>query len=102
MKVDRRWIPNDPGTALYIRPFVFATDASLKVHPATTYKYMVILSPVGAYYKEGLNPVKFMSKKSSFEQVSEALDLLKPAVITELDCWRRKKPQAKGALKCFG
>ncbi len=58
VKVDRRWIPNDPGTALYIRPFVFATDASLKVHPATTYKYMVILSPVGAYYKEGLNPVK--------------------------------------------
>ena len=58
VKIDHRWIPNGVGTALYIRPFVFATDASLKVHPANTYKYMVILSPVGAYYKEGLNPVK--------------------------------------------
>jgi|ASRP01.1.fsa_nt_gi branched-chain amino acid aminotransferase len=58
VKIDRRWIPEGIGTALYIRPFVFATDASLKVHPAKTYKYMVILSPVGAYYTEGLNPVK--------------------------------------------
>ncbi len=58
VKMDQRWIPDGDGTALYIRPFVFATEESLKVHPARTYKYMVILSPVGAYYKEGLNPVK--------------------------------------------
>jgi len=58
VKLDSRWIPQAPGTSLYIRPFVFATDPSLKVYPAHSYKFMVILSPVSAYYKEGLDPVK--------------------------------------------
>ncbi len=58
VKVDQAWIPNKPGTSLYIRPFIIATDAFLGVRPSNTYKFIVILSPVGAYYKEGLNPVK--------------------------------------------
>lgn len=58
VKVDEAWIPNKPGTSLYIRPFIIATDAFLGVRPSNTYKFIVILSPVGAYYKEGLNPVK--------------------------------------------
>ncbi|MBQ4517383.1 MAG: branched-chain amino acid aminotransferase [Clostridia bacterium] len=56
--LDKEWIPVGQGTALYIRPFIFATDPFLGVHPAATYKFIIILSPVGAYYKEGLNPVK--------------------------------------------
>jgi len=56
--LDQSWIPEGKGTALYIRPFIFATDPFLGVHPAATYKFIVILSPVGAYYAEGLNPVK--------------------------------------------
>ncbi len=56
--LDQDWIPEGKGTALYIRPFIFATDPFLGVHPAATYKFIVILSPVGAYYAEGLNPVK--------------------------------------------
>ncbi len=56
--IDKEWIPEGKGTALYIRPFIFATDPFLGVHPAATYKFIIILSPVGAYYKEGLNPVK--------------------------------------------
>jgi branched-chain amino acid aminotransferase len=58
IEVDRDWIPSAPGTSLYVRPFVIATDPYLGVRPASTYKFMVILSPVGAYYKEGLNPTK--------------------------------------------
>jgi len=58
IKVDIDWIPDIPGTSLYIRPFMFATDAFLGVRPSDTYKFMIILSPVGAYYAEGLNPVK--------------------------------------------
>ncbi|HAE61952.1 MAG TPA: branched chain amino acid aminotransferase [Eubacteriaceae bacterium] len=58
IKVDEDWIPSAPGTSLYVRPFVIATDPFLGVRPASTYKFMVILSPVGAYYKEGLNPTK--------------------------------------------
>lgn len=55
---ERDWVPTSPGTSLYIRPFIFSTDVFLGVHPSQTYKYMVILSPVGSYYKEGLDPVK--------------------------------------------
>ncbi len=58
VELDQDWIPGGKGTALYIRPFIFATDPFLGVHPAATYKFIIILSPVGAYYKEGLNPVK--------------------------------------------
>jgi branched-chain amino acid aminotransferase len=58
VKTDEAWIPTKPGTSLYIRPFIIATDPFLGVRPSDTYMFMIILSPVGAYYPEGLNPVK--------------------------------------------
>ena len=58
VKVDADWIPTKPGTSLYIRPFVIATDPFLGVRPSHTYKFIIILSPVGAYYESGLDPVK--------------------------------------------
>lgn len=58
VKVDEAWIPKKEGTSLYIRPFIIATDPYLGVRPSDTYMFMIILSPVGAYYPEGLNPVK--------------------------------------------
>lgn len=58
VKTDSDWIPTQPGTSLYIRPFIIATDPFLGVRPSNTYKFIIILSPVGAYYPEGLNPVK--------------------------------------------
>lgn len=58
VRVDQAWIPTKPGTSLYIRPFVIATDPFLGVRPSNTYKFIIILSPVGPYYPEGLDPVK--------------------------------------------
>ncbi len=58
VKMDEAWIPHKPGTSLYIRPFIIATDPFLGVRPSDTYIFCIILSPVGAYYPEGLNPVK--------------------------------------------
>lgn len=58
VKVEKDWIPTEPGTSLYIRPFIIATDPHLGVRPSNTFQFIVILSPVGAYYKEGINPVK--------------------------------------------
>lgn len=55
--LDADWIPSAPGTSLYIRPFIIATDLVLGVRASLTYKFIVILSPVGAYYPEGLNPI---------------------------------------------
>ena len=57
VKKEASWIPTNPGTSLYIRPFMFAYQPKLGVHAASHYKFMVILSPVGSYYKEGLKPV---------------------------------------------
>ncbi len=57
IKVEKDWIPTLPGTSLYIRPYMFAYQPKLGVHDADHYKFMVILSPVGSYYKEGLKPV---------------------------------------------
>lgn len=58
ISIDREWIPNLEGTSLYIRPFIISTEAHLGVSPSLTYQFIIILSPVGAYYKEGINPVK--------------------------------------------
>ena len=55
--VDRDWIPTEPGTSLYVRPFIIATDEFRGVAPSKTYLFMVILSPSGAYYESGLAPV---------------------------------------------
>ncbi len=56
--LDRDWIPRTPGTSLYLRPAMIATEPHLGVRPAKTYVFFIIVGPVGAYYKEGLNPVK--------------------------------------------
>ena len=58
LNVEKDWVPHQEGTSLYIRPFIIATDPKLGVHPAEHYLFIIILSPVGAYYQEGLNPVK--------------------------------------------
>ena len=55
---EEEWVPSVDGTSLYIRPFIIATDIQLGVHPSHTYKFMIILSPVGSYYPEGIKPVK--------------------------------------------
>lgn len=55
LKVDEQWIPNKPGTSLYIRPFVFAMDDYIGIKPSDTYRFMIITCPVGGYYSE---PVK--------------------------------------------
>ena len=58
IKLDYDWIPDLPGTSLYIRPFTFGNDEALGVHAVHNATFAVILSPVGNYYAEGLNPVK--------------------------------------------
>ena len=61
--LDQDWVPSAPGTALYIRPTVIAMDPFLGVRASNTYRYYVILGPVGAYYAEGFNPVKILVTK---------------------------------------
>lgn len=58
LAVDREWIPAAGGEdALYLRPFMFSTEAGLGVRPADAYRYMLIASPAGAYFPRGVKPV---------------------------------------------
>jgi len=54
---DKQWVPRDCGTSLYIRPTMIGIEPFLGVKPASEYCFYILLSPVGAYYKEGFNPI---------------------------------------------
>lgn len=58
VKTDESWIPTVKDASLYIRPFIIAVDPFIGVRAGNEYLFMIILSPVGAYYPEGLNPVR--------------------------------------------
>ena len=58
VEVDKDWVPHIEGSSLYIRPFVIATDVGMGVHASHKYTFCVICSPSGAYYAEGIDPVR--------------------------------------------
>ena len=60
LKLDRAWIPNRPGTSLYIRPFMFAADEYIGVRPSETYTFCIFTGPVGGYYSK---PVRVKIEK---------------------------------------
>ncbi len=76
---DRNWFPTVDGGALYLRPFMIATEAFLGVRPAKQYKYLVIASPAGNYFKSGA-----------------------PAVSIWVSDYTRAAPGGTGAAKCGG
>lgn len=76
---DRDWIPGQEGASLYLRPFMIATEAFLGVRPAKSYKFIVIASPVGNYFKSGA-----------------------PAVSLWVSDYTRAAPGGTGAAKCGG
>ncbi len=69
VKVEQDWTPSAPGTSLYLRPFMFGNDESLGVHAVHNATYAIIASPVGSYYKEGINPVKIMIESEDVRAV---------------------------------
>ena len=66
---EQDWVPSANGTSLYIRPFMFGNDESLGVHSVKNATFMIITSPVGSYYKEGINPVKIMIESEDVRAV---------------------------------
>lgn len=67
--LDADWVPRKAGTSLYLRPTIIATDVMLGVHPAHSYLYFLILSPVGGYYKEGVKPVRILASDTHVRAV---------------------------------
>lgn len=69
VKVEQDWTPSAEGTSLYLRPFMFGNDETLGVHAVHRATYAIIASPVGSYYKEGINPVKIMIESDDVRAV---------------------------------
>jgi len=80
VRVDRDWFPTVEGGSLYIRPFMFASEVFLGVKPSAEYLYIVILSPVGGYFKSGAPAVSLWISQS----------------------YTRAAPGGTGAAKCGG
>ena len=93
---DRDWIPTADGTSLYIRPFIFATEAQVGVHPARQLTFAIILSPVGAYYPEGLNPVKIFIERSYVRAVKGGLGFTKAGANYASSLKAQEEAQAQG------
>ena len=77
--LEKNWIPGAPETSLYIRPTIIATDPFLGVRASYTYRFFIILSPVGAYYSEGFNPVKIWVTKNHVRAVRGGIGEAKAA-----------------------
>ncbi len=69
VKFEKDWVPYGAGESLYIRPFLFGNDEHLGVHSINNATFMIIASPSGSYYKEGINPVKIMIEKDDVRAV---------------------------------
>ncbi|ROR95584.1 branched chain amino acid aminotransferase [Salana multivorans] len=77
---DVEWVPTTPGSSLYLRPFMFASEAFLGVRAANRVDYLVIASPVGPYFAKGLKPVAIWVSRD----------------------YKRAAPGGTGAAKCGG
>ena len=69
VRLEERFVPKSFGTSLYLRPFMFGNDESLGVHAVSRATFMLIASPSGSYYKEGINPVKIMIESEDVRTV---------------------------------
>lgn len=79
IELDKEWVPRKRGTSLYIRPFTFATEDYLGVRVSEKYTFFVITGPVGAYYKEGFNPVSLTTSDGYVRAVRGGLGEAKTA-----------------------
>lgn len=77
LEIDQDWVPRAEGTSMYIRPFIIATQPALGVHPSKKYIYCVILSPSGAYYASGINPVKIYVEQTHVRVVKGGMGTVK-------------------------
>lgn len=69
VSVEQDWTPSQKGTSLYLRPFMYGNDETLGVHAVHRATFVIIASPVGSYYKEGINPVKIMIESDDVRAV---------------------------------
>ena len=77
VNLERDWVPKEPGTSLYLRPTLIGTEGFLGVRAAKKYMFFIILSPVGAYYPDGMKPVRIWVEKSYIRAAKGGLGAVK-------------------------
>ncbi len=96
IRLDERWIPNEPGASLYIRPTLIGTESFLGVRPADEALFFIILSPVGAYYAEGLDPVRIWVETDTIRAATGGLGGIKAGANYASSLLAAKKAKEKG------
>jgi branched-chain amino acid aminotransferase len=96
VRLDADWVPRTPGCSLYMRPTLIATDPAIGVHPSRTYRFFVIMSPVGAYYPEGFTPVKILVEDRYVRAVSGGLGAAKTPANYAASLLAAEEARAKG------
>lgn len=96
VRIENDWIPEQEGTSLYIRPFIIATEPYLGVAASKQYKFIIILSPVGAYYKEGINPVRIAVETEYIRAVKGGTGEVKTAGNYASSLIAQEKAEASG------
>lgn len=99
VKLDQDWIPVAEGTSLYVRPFIIATDPYLGVRPSNTYKFIIILSPVGAYYPQGINPVNLYIENKYVRAVRGGTGFAKTAANYAVSLKSQDEAHKKGYIQ---
>ena len=69
VELEQDWVPSAPGTSLYLRPFLYASEPNLALHAVHEATYVLIASPVGSYFPDGLKPVRIMIENSDVRAV---------------------------------
>ncbi|MFQ3576589.1 MAG: branched-chain amino acid aminotransferase [Cytophagales bacterium] len=93
LKIDAAWFPKGEGTSMYIRPVMFSMDAEIRVRPSDNYKFLILLSPSGAYYSA---PVKVLVEKHYVRASNGGLGFSKTAANYAASLYPAKQAQNKG------
>lgn len=96
VKTDEKFVPRGAGQSLYIRPFIFGDGNFLGVHSSKTFKHIIITSPVGSYYAEGLNPVKIKISDEHVRAVRGGLGQAKTAANYAASLYGTQQAKAEG------
>lgn len=120
VETEQDWVPHEKDTSLYIRPFMIGLDAALGVHSSHHVQFIVVVCPVGAYYPEGLNPVKIYIEDEDVRAVKGGTGMAKTggnyaaslragnraeergySQVLWLDGVERKYVEEVGSMNCF-
>lgn len=96
LRTDQNWVPNEPGTSLYIRPTLLATEEALGLKVSQEYLFFIILCPVGPYYPEGFNPVKIIVEQKYVRAAPGGVGEAKTAGNYAASNLAEKEAKAKG------